>query len=198
MKTFWLAVTILTLAMPSRAQLFGPDSLGGAVLGGLVGGVIGHNSGRRTAEGAAIGAGVGAVLGAISGNQRRVNDGWGEPAPVGAQRPNYALGGAVLGGIAGGVIGHNNGRQTAEGIAIGAGAGLLLGTLAEQSARRAEAAATPVMVMSPTPVSAVASTVEVAPETPSVPAPENMILRSYPGAPSGSSSMASANGLFGR
>ena len=60
-----------TLGLHVNAQLFGPESMGGAVLGGIAGGVIGHNNGRRTAEGAAIGAGVGAVLGAIVGNERR-------------------------------------------------------------------------------------------------------------------------------
>jgi len=48
---------------------------------------------------------------------------------------NEALGGAVLGGLLGGVIGHNNNRKTAEGAAIGAGAGLLLGTIAGQERR---------------------------------------------------------------
>lgn len=44
-----------------------------------------------------------------------------------------SLGGALLGGIAGGVIGHNNNRHTAEGIAIGAGSGLVLGSLFGQA-----------------------------------------------------------------
>jgi uncharacterized protein YcfJ len=46
-----------------------------------------------------------------------------------------SLGGAALGGLAGGIIGHNSGRRTAEGVAIGAGAGLLLGAITH-SARR--------------------------------------------------------------
>lgn len=45
---------------------------------------------------------------------------------------SHSLGGAILGGIAGGIIGNNNGHRTAEGIAIGAGAGLVLGSLADR------------------------------------------------------------------
>ena len=48
------------------------------------------------------------------------------------------LSGAAWGGLVGGIIGHNSGRKTGEGIAIGAGAGYLLGTLAYHS--RAERA----------------------------------------------------------
>lgn len=56
-------------------------------------------------------------------------------------RPNYTLGGAAAGGLLGAVIGHNSNRQTAEGAAIGAGAGLLLGGLAEHQKRKREAEA---------------------------------------------------------
>jgi len=48
------------------------------------------------------------------------------------------LSGAFWGGLAGGIIGHNSDHHTGEGIAIGAGAGYLLGTLTHQ-ARRQEA-----------------------------------------------------------
>jgi len=54
------------------------------------------------------------------------------------RRPNYAVGGAAVGGLLGAVIGHNSDRRTAEGAAIGAGAGLLLGGIAEREARRRE------------------------------------------------------------
>jgi outer membrane lipoprotein SlyB len=137
MKSLLLAVLASSVMVPARAQLFGPESLGGALLGGIAGGVIGHNNGRHTGEGIAIGAGVGAVLGAIIGNERRAEEGLPQTAVARYPAPPHAVSGLVLGGIAGGIIGHNNGRHTAEGVAIGAGAGLLLGTLADQSVRSA-------------------------------------------------------------
>lgn len=182
-------------AFPIHAQLFGPESLGGAVLGGVAGGVIGHNNGRRTAEGAAIGAGVGAVLGAIVGNERRsTGNSYADapPYPGTSAGPNRAVAGTVLGGIAGGVIGHNNGRRTAEGIAIGAGAGLLLGTLADQQAARRQAlwaTQPPVYVVNQ-------------PSTPPAPLPastsQEPILLRPTGMPPAGSSMAGANSLFNR
>lgn len=54
------------------------------------------------------------------------------------RRPNYAIGGAALGGIAGAVIGNQHHGQSGEGAAIGAAAGLLLGGLAERNARLRE------------------------------------------------------------
>jgi outer membrane lipoprotein SlyB len=51
-------------------------------------------------------------------------------------RPSRAASGALLGGIAGAIIGHNSGdlRHNAwRGAAIGAGAGLLLGSLADRA-----------------------------------------------------------------
>lgn len=139
MRGFFLSSVAVTIALaPVQGQLFGPESMGGALLGGIAGGVIGHNNGRRAVGGIAIGAGVGAVLGAIVGNERRAEEGLPQhfvAGPPPSPAPSFALSGAVLGGIAGGVIGHNNGRHAVGGIAIGAGTGLLLGTLADQSAR---------------------------------------------------------------
>lgn len=44
------------------------------------------------------------------------------------------VGGALFGGLLGGVVGHNNGRgHTAEGVAIGAASGFLLGAMNRQS-----------------------------------------------------------------
>jgi outer membrane lipoprotein SlyB len=192
-----LALLVLVPANTASAQLFGPESLGGAVLGGIAGGVIGHNNGRRTAEGAAIGAGAGAILGAIVGNERRTASasGW-DSEPRHFHEPNRALSGAVIGGVAGGIIGHNNGRRTAEGIAIGAGAGLLLGTLADQQAARRQA------LWHPTPVYHIASispspTPEATPSHAPPVSSEPILLRPIGGA-AGPAPMAGANALFGR
>jgi uncharacterized protein YcfJ len=202
MKTVLLLILAGALVVPARAQLFGPESLTGALLGGVAGGVIGHNNGRKTAEGAAIGAGVGAVLGAIVGNERRAEEGY-PTEVVYSQRPPHAVTGAVLGGIAGGVIGHNNGRHTAEGIAIGAGAGLLLGTLADQQSRSYRVGPPPpryVAVAQPSVVTVSASVPqEQSVAVASAPA-GNVILRNYPGTASASDAptMGGANALFGR
>jgi hypothetical protein len=123
-----LAMILAGLVRSGQAQLFSPNSMGGALLGGIAGGVIGHNNGGRTAEGAAIGAGAGLLLGALIDNGR-------EDYPVSygySERPNYGLSGAVVGGVAGGIIGHNSGGHTAEGIGIGAGVGYLFGSIAER------------------------------------------------------------------
>ena len=55
-----------------------------------------------------------------------------------AGRPNYAVGGTLLGALTGGIIGNSIHHQGWEGAAIGAGAGLLLGGIAENTARRQE------------------------------------------------------------
>lgn len=132
-------------AAQAKAQLLSSEAMGGALVGGVIGGVVGHNSGRHVGQGAAIGAGAGLLLGAISHNaraRREYQSSQGYPDQgYATSRPNYALTGAVVGGVAGGVIGHNSGRQTGTGIAIGAGAGLLLGGIAEHNARQREAEA---------------------------------------------------------
>ena len=122
-------------------------------------------------------------------------------------RPNYALGGAAVGGLLGAVVGHNSDRQTAEGAAIGAGAGLLLGGIAEHNARKREAEA----------AAARAAQARVARQ--SAPAPRSSSLYSpgvvsgrtpvardtaspatgyQPVAPANYSNLTAANRLFGR
>lgn len=205
----WIALT----AIPVRAQLFGPESLGGALLGGVAGGIIGHNSSRHTAEGIAIGAGAGLVLGALAGDARREREcyydragyAYAYPDYYGCsyRRPSYALSGAVLGGVAGGIIGHNSGGQTAEGAAIGAGAGLLLGGLAEQSARRRDAArfnasrrvVYPTVSYSSAPTTAVSGEVQVGSPDPPQSATGSAPL---PAGNTSSAAMRGANSLFGR
>jgi uncharacterized protein YcfJ len=110
--------------------------------------------------------------------------------PVQAQifRPQ-AVDGAVLGGIAGAIIGHSSGSLNHngwQGAAIGATAGYLLGSVAEQNARNREAMAQLLTVQSaPAPAPAPAQT------------PQQVTIINNP-PPQNPSPMASANGLFGR
>jgi hypothetical protein len=71
MKTS-LSLCLALLAVTSaRAQVFRPEAVNGALLGGIAGAVIGNNSGdlRHNAwKGAAIGAGAGLILGEAIGN----------------------------------------------------------------------------------------------------------------------------------
>ncbi len=53
-------------------------------------------------------------------------------------RPNYAVGGTLLGAASGALIGQGAKGKPGEGAAIGAAAGLVLGSIAEHSARRQE------------------------------------------------------------
>lgn len=234
MKTHILLLLICGLITPAKAQLFTPESLSGAALGGLAGGIIGHNNGRKTAEGIAIGAGAGLLLGTLAHQARRdyyesspayyypaPSPIYATPAPVvpapvvtapvyayRPARPNYAVTGTLLGGIAGGIIGHNSGRKTAEGIAIGAGAGLLLGAVAESEARYHErhyVPAPPVVVRTvpppvvyrtvPAPVVVQTHSVVAAPPKPAEPVQQVTIVNNYYGS---GSSMNNANALFGR
>jgi uncharacterized protein YcfJ len=108
------------------------------------------------------------------------------PAPP---RRNYAIGGTLLGALTGGLIGNSIDHQGWEGAAIGAGAGLLLGGVAEQTARRRQQdyyyAGPPVLVVRP-------KTLAPAPSAPTV--PDNNPKPPYRPA----SAMSSANSLFGR
>lgn len=216
----WIVCVVLLAAnlVSAQAQLFGPESLTGGLIGGIAGGVIGHNSGRRTAEGAAIGAGAGLFLGALTSHAREPDSYYDSYSYY---RPNYAVTGAVLGGVAGGVIGHNNGRRTGEGVAIGAGAGLLIGGMAEYDARARGSsyvystyypgyyprtvvvtrpvvwqphATTVIVRQAPTPPPQPGQTASVQAATPDA-APS---LIQVPGTPGNQPALGSANGLFGR
>jgi uncharacterized protein YcfJ len=198
----YLALALLAMA-PGRAQIFGPNATGGAVLGGLAGGIIGHNNHNQTGRGIAIGAASGLILGSIADQanydsyQRTQVPGPNyydyRPAPAyyysdygdadySYTRPNYATSGALLGGLAGGIIGYNNHHQTGRGILIGAASGLILGSIADQAAREREMAAERTVVVSAPDEQALAPAPPVTPATASTPA----------------SPMGSANSLFGR
>lgn len=84
MKLFLpLALVVLTLA-PARAQIFRPQAVNAALIGGLAGAIIGHNSGtlhHNAWRGAAIGAGAGLLIGSAFEDARddrswRENRGW--------------------------------------------------------------------------------------------------------------------------
>ena len=207
MKSLLMSMLIAATILPAKAQLFSRESLGGAMIGGIAGGIIGHNNGRRTAEGIGIGAGAGLLLGALTSQYRRdyyegpYSSSYYAPsyydAPAPRSRPNYAVTGAVLGGVAGGVIGHNNGRHTAEGIAIGAGTGLLLGGLAEYELRKRERLTPEVqrtyVVTQPATVLTTTPTVSRAGH----PSEEVQVVQQAT-ATASPSSMSGANALFGR
>ncbi|HEX2101113.1 MAG TPA: YMGG-like glycine zipper-containing protein [Candidatus Synoicihabitans sp.] len=257
MKRFPLlaaAALAASVAAPLRAELFRPETVHGAVIGGLAGAVIGHNDGRHGWEGAAYGAAAGALIGTAVGHANDRADyrrtqphvrpsypyrgygyygsrhgraghrwghshydrgwhvyyghrGWRGPHwgssdrwysqpryrtvypvyPRRWDRPSYAARGALLGGIAGAIIGHNDGRHGWEGAAYGLGAGYLLGSWADASARRREAEAVPLYVAP----RAVAPAVEAT-------APSQVtIINNYYASPN-ASALASANGMFGR
>jgi len=202
---FCLALALLAVA-PARAQIFGPNATGGALLGGLAGGIIGYNNHNQTGRGIAIGAASGLLLGSIvdqanySSSQRTQVPVPSpcyiiRPAPAyyysnyagyGYAPPNYTASGALLGGLAGGIIGYNDHHQTGRGILIGTASGLLLGSIADQAARERETAAAPVVVTT-------APAPQPAPPPQNAPAPVPAASSAAP-----ASSMSSANSLFGR
>lgn len=212
MKT---TVSVLTLALaaaiPVQAQMFRPETVSGAVLGGVAGAIIGNNSGRggHGWEGAAYGVAAGALLGSAVGQSRERSTYQGTQVPVPvysyanapvyrtspvyretvSSRPNYAATGTLLGGIAGAIIGHNDGRHGWEGAAYGAGAGLLLGAIAENQARKNEAAA-----------SAIADLTAAQSAAPAAASMQPVIVNNYYGSSSTTATtpMSTANGLFGR
>lgn len=100
--------------------------------------------------------------------------------------------GALLGGLAGGIIGHNSRRHTAEGVAIGAGSGLLLGSLFHDARRELVYSQPYGYYVTPTyTMSTVPAQIPAVAEVPQPPLPA-------PPAPIVASPMSSANSLFGR
>ncbi|MCX6954288.1 MAG: YMGG-like glycine zipper-containing protein [Verrucomicrobia bacterium] len=237
-----LALCLALLAVaPASAQVFRPETVNGALLGGIAGAVIGHNSGSLNHngwQGAAIGAGVGAIIGSAVGrdndyrNDTRVARpgyggspyiyrdsptvvvhggyggyprrggyyGGGYYGSVGYYGDGYyggsaAANGLFLGALAGGIIGHNSGslhHNGWRGAAWGAGAGWLLGSIADAN-RRAVIWERPVYVEQPAPV-----VVQQAPVQQAQPAaqPQQVtIINNYYG---NAAPMGQANSLFGR
>lgn len=202
-----LALSLLAL-VPARAQIFRPETVNGAVLGGIAGAVIGNNSGdlhHNAWKGAAIGTVAGALIGSAVADSREYDRRTQVPVPSGYDsgcyysyspgyyrtyhyydydRPSYAAQGLLLGGVAGAIIGNNShGHNAWRGAAWGAGAGLLLGAIADENARYRERR----VVYVPAP-----ETVETQPQT----SPQNVtVINNYYGntAPTGS-----ANSMFGR
>lgn len=64
-----LTLGVLSLT-PASAELFRPETVQGALVGGIAGAVIGHNDDRRGWEGAAYGAAAGALVGSVVGQAR--------------------------------------------------------------------------------------------------------------------------------
>lgn len=105
-------------------------------------------------------------------------------------RPSYAGSGLFWGALAGAIVGNNSsvfGHNGLRGAAIGAGAGLLIGSVAESNARQREAAAE----RAPRTETSQTSEAVTSQPMPSTPAPKIT-------APASTSPMASANTLFGR
>jgi uncharacterized protein YcfJ len=108
-------------------------------------------------------------------------------------RPNYAANGAVLGALAGAVIGNNSGdlrHKGWRGAAYGAAAGYLLGSIAENNARRREAVLTE---QAAAPVVSNDERARVA--TPAISSQAATVTTT---GPRPTSSMSAANSLFGR
>src|SRR4051812_8778670 len=86
MKTLLsLGLAFLALA-PAQAQIFRPEAVNGALLGGIAGAVIGNNSGslhHNAWQGAAIGAGAGLLLGNAIGDSRDDREWRGTQVPSG-------------------------------------------------------------------------------------------------------------------
>jgi len=165
----WLASLTAALALnTASAQLLSPESFQYSLLGALIGGSVGgdYHCGyyRWNGDNAAIGAGVGLLAGTLIGEARRKeyqNVPYVYPPPAygyrygyeytpnagySGSRPNYAVGGTLLGTASGALISEGTSGKPGQGAAIGAAAGLVLGSIAEHNARRQEARVTTAQV----------------------------------------------------
>lgn len=86
MKTpLFVSLALLAVA-PASAQVFRPETVNGALLGGIAGAVIGHNSGSLNHngwQGAAIGAVAGGLIGSAVGRENEYRNGAQVPRPGG-------------------------------------------------------------------------------------------------------------------
>ena len=196
MKTIitFIALTLaVSTTLPARAQMFRPQTINDAVLGGIAGAIIGNNSGDRNgARGAVIGAAIGGLLGSASANEPTYRTLAPEPVSYSPAPPNSVLSPVLLGGVAGAIIGNNSGRHNPwRGAAIGAGAGYVLHRVITPPLPSRILVEPPrsVVVYAPAPV------VFAAPAP--VPAPQSVtIINNYYYGPA--TPMSDANTMFGR
>jgi hypothetical protein len=107
-----------------------------------------------------------------------------------SQRPNYAVSGLLLGGMTGAIIGNNShSHDSWEAAAWGAGAGLLVGSIAEHNARKREAREAVAQETAQAAGAAQTAAVQAKPQNVT-------IINNYNSTPS--TPMTSANGMFGR
>ncbi len=180
---------------PVRAQIFRPEAVDGAVLGGIAGAIIGHNSGdlrHNGWKGAAIGAGAGLLLGQIVGDAR-AERGYGHPDTRGdyiyrtAPRVNISYGrgyGYYSGPRYGG---WHRGHPVYHGGRHGFGVSLsypLYRTYPEYVPDYVYATPAPQVISAPAPAQPQAAPQQVT------------IINNYYNAPA--TPMSAANGLFGR
>lgn len=204
MKTFVALTIALAALVPVSAQVFRPETVNGAILGGIAGAVIGNNSGdlhHNAWKGAAIGTVAGALIGSAVDESRAERERTQVPMYAGYRayspsyrgygyrsygRPSYAANGLFWGGLAGAVIGRNSHWHNGwRGAAWGAGAGWLLGTMADEDAAYYPEPVLVAPVSEPAPVQTAQSS-----------GPQNVtIINNYYG---GTSASGSANSLFGR
>ena len=224
MKTSVSLCLALLAATSASAQVFRPETVNGAVLGGIAGAVIGNNSGslnHNAWKGASIGAVAGGLIGSAVGadNDRRdtsvpvqrretpyVYRDAGPGHVYGGYRRSAARDGLVLGAVAGGIIGHNSGsfrHNGWRGAAWGAGAGWILGSVIDYNRSYYgygyDYPRRPVIWERPVYVeSAPATVVQQAPAQPVQPAaPQQVtIINNYYG--TNPAPMTQANSLFGR
>jgi len=157
MKKILTVIIASASVIAASAQVFRPEVVSGAVLGGVAGAIIGNNTGHgNSGRGALIGAATGLILGSAVGEANH-DQNWGNtqvyrprgPRP-GYYRQNYRgdyrgdygrndtgfFPGMVLGGVTGAIIGNNSGRHNGgRGAVIGALAGGLLGAIVTDNQR---------------------------------------------------------------
>src|SRR4051812_30797972 len=110
MKTAFSLCLAVVFLSSARAQMFRPEAVNGAVLGGIAGAVIGNNSGdlRHNAwKGAAIGSAAGLVLGEAVGNANAARNG--QVSAVGDRGYVYRNEPAVQFGVSYGRGGYGHG-----------------------------------------------------------------------------------------